>query len=347
MNAKIVGTAGHSQATPLYLFNCAVSLTMMIGFKYIPASEPLTPLGMEVIGIFIGMLYGWLIVGDLFWPSVAGMVLLGLSDYTTVAKAFQSGFGNNTVLLLFFFFIFTNIIADAGITNYIAVWLSRRKFAQGKPYMLSFLLAFTMFVLVFMVSATAGCLIMFPIIKEVARLYGFEPGEAWPKHMIIGATYVACTGYMLLPFKSLPVVVFASYAQLSGQSINIGPYILCTIAMTVASMLIFLAVLKFVLKPDMSKITNNNIIFEEIPRLNSYQRLVFGYFIVIIVLLLWPTFAPKAWTVTKLINSIGNTGILALSVVIFAGLKMINHQGKEISMQMLCERGITWSLIFL
>lgn len=102
MNAKIVGTAGHSQATPLYLFNCAVSLTMMIGFKYIPASEPLTPLGMEVIGIFIGMLYGWLIVGDLFWPSVAGMVLLGLSDYTTVAKAFQSGFGNNTVLLLFF-----------------------------------------------------------------------------------------------------------------------------------------------------------------------------------------------------------------------------------------------------
>ena len=129
-----------------------------------------------------------------------------------------------------------------------------------------------MFVLVFMVSATAGCLIMFPIIKEVAHLYGFEPGEAWPKHMIIGATYVACTGYMLLPFKSLPVVVFASYAQLSGQSINIGPYILCTIAMTVASMLIFLAVLKFVLKPDMSKITNNNIIFEEIPRLNSYQR---------------------------------------------------------------------------
>lgn len=101
------------------------------------------------------------------------MVLLGLNDYTTVTKAFQTGFGNNTVLLLFCCFIFTDILSDANITNYIALWLSRRKFAQGKPYMLSFLLAFTMFVLVFIVSATAGYLIMFPIIKAVARLYGF------------------------------------------------------------------------------------------------------------------------------------------------------------------------------
>lgn len=347
MSTNINVSAKRTLATPLYFVHCTIALAIMLGFKYLPASAPLTPLGMEVIGIFLGMLYGWLIVGDLFWPSITGMVLLGLSDYTTVAKAFQTGFGNNTVLLLFFFFIFTNIISDAGITNYIALWLSRRKFAQGKPYMLSFLLAFTMFILVFMVSATAGCLIMFPIIKEVARLYGFEPGEDWPKHMIIGATYVACTGYMLLPFKSLPVVVFASYAELSGQSINIGPYILCTIAMTAASMLIFLAVLKFILKPDMSKITRGDVVFAELPPLNGYQKLVFGYFFFIILLLLWPTFAPKSWAATKLISSIGNTGILALSVVIFAGAKTINHRGKVITMQMLCERGITWSLIFL
>lgn len=336
-----------SQATPFYLLHCVLALTLMMGFKYIPASAPLTPLGMEVIGIFLGMLYGWLIVGDLFWPSVVGMVLLGLSDYTTVAKAFQSGFGNNTVLLLFFFFIFTNIISDAGITSYVALWLSRRKFAQGRPYMLSLLLAFTMFVLVFMVSATAGCLIMFPIIKEVARLYGFKPGEQWPKHMMIGATYVACTGYMLLPFKSLPVVVFASYAELSGQSINIGPYIICTIAMTAASMLVFVGALKFIFKPDMSKILNSNVSFEKLPKLNSYQKWVFGYFAIIIVLLLWPTFAPKAFFLTQLINSIGSTGILALSVVAFAGLKMMNQRGKVITMQMLCERGIAWSTIFL
>ena len=29
----------------------------MVCFKFVPAAEPLTPLGVEVIGIFLGMLY--------------------------------------------------------------------------------------------------------------------------------------------------------------------------------------------------------------------------------------------------------------------------------------------------
>lgn len=101
------------------------------------------------------------------------------------------------------------------------------------------------------------------------------------------------------------------------------------------------------MKPDMSKITYRDAVFAELPPLNGYQRLVFGYFFFIIPLLPWPTFAPKSRAATKLISSIGNIGILALSVVIFVGAKTINRRGKVITMQMLGQRGITWSLISL
>ena len=51
--------------SPAYLINSIVALLIMIGFKYVvPATEPLTPLGVEILGIFLGTLYGWLIVGD-------------------------------------------------------------------------------------------------------------------------------------------------------------------------------------------------------------------------------------------------------------------------------------------
>ena len=97
--------------SPAYVVNSIITLAIMIGFKYIvPAVDPVTPLGVEILGIFLGTLYGWLVVGDVVWPSVACMIFLGLSEYTTVTKAFASGFGNNTVLLMLFFFLFTNNI---------------------------------------------------------------------------------------------------------------------------------------------------------------------------------------------------------------------------------------------
>ena len=126
--------------SPMYVINSIITLVIMIGFKYmVPAADPLTPLGVEILGILLGTLYGWLIVGDVIWPSVVCLVLLGLSDYTTVQDAFASGFGNNSVLLMLFFFLFTNILSAAGIIQFIAKWIATRKIAYGKPWVLSLL----------------------------------------------------------------------------------------------------------------------------------------------------------------------------------------------------------------
>ncbi|MFZ7103938.1 MAG: SLC13 family permease [Peptococcaceae bacterium] len=328
-----------------YVINSIITLAIMIGFKYVvPAPEPLTPLGVEILGIFLGMLYGWLVVNDIIWPSIVGLVLLGLSEYTTVTNAFATGFGNKTVLLMLFFFLFTNIINSAGIIEYIAKWIVTLKIAYGKPWMLSFLLMIAAIVSFFMVSATAACLVMIPLIKSISLLYGFEPGDKWPMLMMGGLVYVGSTSYIFLPYKSLPLIVFASYETTTGETIAYGPYMFIIIISTIVALALFLLTCKFIFRPDVSKIINCNIILDrDKMQLSSYQKFVLGFFAVVLVLLIVPNIVPSTFFLAELLKKIGNTGILALAVVFYLACNF--KDGSNVNQ--LFSRNISWTIIFL
>ena len=51
----------------------------MVCFKLSPPWVHGPSPGVEVIGIFLGMLYGWLIANDSFWPAFFGLLFLGLT----------------------------------------------------------------------------------------------------------------------------------------------------------------------------------------------------------------------------------------------------------------------------
>ena len=88
----------------IYWLNTAITLLLMFGIGYLEPWGSLEPLGMKVLGIFLGMLWGWTTIGFV-WPSMLGLLALGLSGYQSVSAAIGAGFGatNNTVLCIFLF----------------------------------------------------------------------------------------------------------------------------------------------------------------------------------------------------------------------------------------------------
>ena len=211
MSTQLKAQQGLTNLTPIKVIHILISLAIMVCFKFVPAAEPLTPLGVEVIGIFLGMLYGWLIANDSFWPSIFGLLFLGLSSYSTVPAVLRDGFGNSTVLLLFFFFAFTNIISAAGITEYIARWIVSRKVVQGRPYLLTLMIFLAMCALVIMVSCAAATMVIFPLIKEICRLYGVKPGSKWASitwwaQSVWAAPSTCCCRSSLCPLWCSPAI---------------------------------------------------------------------------------------------------------------------------------------------
>lgn len=323
--------------------HCFIAIAIMIGFKYLPAPEPMTPLGMEIIGIFAGMLYGWLVIGELVWPSILGLVLLGLSDYSDVKTVFMNGFGNDTVLLVIFFMLFAGIMNHAGITDYIARKFVTLKFAKGRPYVLMLLLCLAMIAIEMFVSITAAVMIMYPLIFEICRLYDVKPGEKWVTLMCLGVLWTGSMSFLILPFKTVPALMLRLYGDLSGgATIEYVPYFIVTITGTVCVVAAFLLFCKFIARPDVSKLTQD-LSIQGTGKLSNYQKFILGYFIIVLILLMLPSVAPSDWAFTVLLNNIGNTGtlLLAIAVYLFFDFK------EGMSVHKMFSEGVAWPVVFL
>lgn len=327
----------------IYFLNSLIAVGLMLGIKYIPAPEPLTALGMEIIGIFVGMLYGWLIVGELVWPSILGLVLLGLSDYSTVKAVFLNGFGNDTVLLVLFFMLFASIMNHAGITDYIARKFVTLRIAKGHPYVLMFLLCLAMVAVELFVSITAAVMIMYPLVFEICRLYDVKPGEKWVTLMCLGILWTGSMSFLILPFKTVPALMLRLYGELSGGlTIEFIPYFITTLTGTICVIITFLLFCKFVARPDVSKL-EQDLTIHGTNALSNYQKFVLGYFIAVLVLLMWPSVAPANWPLTALLKSIGNTGTLLLSIAVY----LFFNFKDGISVSKMFGQGVAWPVVFL
>ena len=80
-------------------FHFIVIIALMFGFGFIPPFGDVTVVGMRMLGIFLGLLYGWSTCG-MFWPSLLGWVAIGLSGIASVKEIMVQGFGNETVVFL-------------------------------------------------------------------------------------------------------------------------------------------------------------------------------------------------------------------------------------------------------
>lgn len=76
-----------------YYVHTVICLVIMFGFGHLPPLDPLTPLGMNLIGIFLSVLYGWVCI-EIVWPSLAGLLALmlvgGMKPMMLLNKSFAT-----------------------------------------------------------------------------------------------------------------------------------------------------------------------------------------------------------------------------------------------------------------
>ena len=329
-----------------YYINCAVSILIILAFHFAPTFSTLTRTGMDVTGIFIGVIYAFSTV-DIIWPALLGIVLLGCTELYSMTEAFTAAFGNDTWLFILFILTFAAIINDSGVSSVIANWMVSRKFSRGKPWVISWLLLTTSYVVAALVSVTPGVIIPWAILYTMCEHYGYKKHDKYPTVMVIGITLAAMMGNTAFPFKSLSLMVQKSLANITGETIDFVLFTILAVCLSYAIVLTYLFLCRFVFKPDVSAIRNSSYVYDGDTKTNAYQKKVLLLLVLFFILLFAPGILPESVPGIAFLNTVGKTGTCVL-LLCFAAFFASRETGKsKINLAVEMKNGIPWPTMML
>lgn len=331
----------------LYL-HVFITALLMFGFGCLPAPDPITPLGMKMLGVFLGLIYGWSF-SSLAWPSIMGMLALIMTGSISFDQLLSLGFGNTTVVFLLFVFMFTAAIEQEGLTEYLAYWSISRKVLIGRPWVLSFAVLFGAMITSAFTNTFAAILIFWSIFYNICHQVGIKPYEKYPTLMTLGIAIFSILGSCFLPYRTSPLILLGTYASLTGGdgSINFVKFMLYVVPLIFILLVVYLLVCRFIFRVNIQSLKNIDMKFidENALVLNKRQKIVMGSLVAFIVLAVLQSLLPGDAGLGLLLTRMTTTGIVMLMLVLLLWVKV---DGKHlIDISSLAQKGIVWDMMLL
>ncbi len=340
-------TATPKKPNVMYFVHTIICLVIMFGFGQLSPIEPLTPLGMNLIGIFLGVLYGWIFI-DIIWPSIAGLLALMLVGGMKPGMLLNKSFGDPIVVMMFFIFVFCATINYYGLSKFISLWFITRKAVAGKPWLFTYTFLASIMLLGGLTSASPAAVIGWSILYGVCEVCGYKKGDGYPTMMVFGIVYAAQVGMAIIPFKQAALTVMSAYETMSGTHIDYAKYMFIAIVACALCSLLFLLIGKYIFRPDVSKLADldaSKLDKDQSLSLSGVQKSVLGFLFALVALLLIPAFLPADLAVVKFLKSIGNTGICMFLVGLMCFIKV---NGKPLlRFKAMVDDGVAWGIIFI
>lgn len=327
-----------------YYLHSAIVFVIMFGFSLLPNIGPVTDYGMQVLGIFLGCLYGWTFVG-LIWPSFLGLLKLGFTDFGTMTGTFAAAYGGDTYLFVFFMLSFAALITKAGVTDYIAKWIISREIAKGKPWVVAFLIYTAAYAVGALVSVMPSIVICWTLTYQLCAAYGYTNKDLYPKLMIIGVVNAALMGHCLFPFKAFAVMMLNVLNTQLGISVSFALFTVFAFILGFGGVLLYLGLCKFIYRPDVTPILNSTYVYENTEKLNAYQKQVLILLGALVFFMFLPGFLPASLLKTFLAR-LGNTGMVVVALLFCAFL--LKKEGKPFAdVPELIKAGVPWPTMIM
>ena len=299
----------------------AITLAIMLLFRFIPPIGSITPYGMAIIGIFIGMIYGWSVdAGNLIWTSLLGLFALALTDYGTAGNALAAAFGNESVMLMLLGMFFLGMLQDSNLTQWLSNKLLSAKFTHGRPWLLTALIVIGPALATILVNQTLVALIMFVVYQSIFEQAGYKKGDLYPAMVLMGFMVVCSVAFSLLPFRGWCLMTVGMAMQ-SGVNINMGGWIISESVTLIVTCIGWMVVMFITPGCNVDRLKNVDITKyqKELKPLNKRQKVVLFILVANIVGCIFLSFAAGDTGIRMYFGKIGVYGwvifLIALAMI--------------------------------
>ena len=305
-----------------------VGLAIMLLIRWAPVEMPaITPVGKQILGIFVGTLYLWTTV-DPVWSSILCIFMIGISDYAPMGAVLSSAFGNPTVVQMFFLMIIMNSLQVTGLSAHIGRFFLTRKIIIGRPWVFTAVLFTGSVLMAAFVGCFAPIFLFWPVPYGTCQDVGMKPKEEYPTLMLIFIVVACAIGFPVPPYMSNGLALISNYASITqnilGTSvvINNGQWLLVALVYGAFCATAIILFAKFALRPDVSKLKNltlEQLNKNPLPPLNRRQKTVAVVITVFLLGMMLPSLFPSLPGMSWL--SANSTGMAMFFLVVLCVLQ--------------------------
>ncbi len=289
--------SSQSKALSSQAIHSIIGVAIMVFFRYLPISLPeVTPIGMTVLGIFLGTIYLWTTVEPI-WSSLLCVFMVGISPYAPMGQVLQSAFGNPVAVQMLFLMLVMSTMVHHKLTLYIARFFLTLKINNGRPWVFTTMLMIGAFLMAAFIGPFAPMFLFWPVLYNVFEEVGLKKTDKYPIIMLILIGISCLLGFPVPPYSGNSLALLANYSTVTenlGSKVVFNNAAYLTLALVFGFTCIFAIVLfcKYVLRPDVSRLKNLDVEMMKrnpLPPLNGNQKFMAVTFVIYISSMLLPS----------------------------------------------------------
>lgn len=331
-----------------HILHIVIFFLLTFGIGFLPPVG-ITPMGMNILGVFLGMLYGWTFIG-FAWPSMICLVALGFTGYAEPGKIIGSAFSSPAVLFTMFVLAFTTYCDKSGINNVMAKWcLSRRVFA-GHPWIFTASVLTGTLIIGFLVDGVPAAFLIAGILYSMFHDIDMKQGDDYPAYLLAGVYMAGVLSFACKPWAGQNLMGISALSDVSGGTAVINNITLIAIAMPVciATLLLYTLIVRFIFRPDIARLSH--LTPEYLDRISSQiridnkQRVAATALVVFLLVMFLPNILPAG---SAAANFFGKFNMVVAMVVILGVLSFLRVDGEPVFDFHDCASGINWNVIWM
>ena len=324
------------------------SLILIFFVKYLPAPEGMQPLGMNVIGIFLGSLFLWLTVA-IDWPSLLCIAAIGFMPEIGFKSIFLSSFGNDTFAFLMCTFLCTHVLAETPFLKRCAVSFITSPMAKKGPWM--FVISFVTAIIFIgcFVSPSVLFVVFLPILEKINEILNLKKGDKIGKMLMMSLAFCVSVAAGMTPIAHVfSIMAMGFYTTATKEVISYADYMAFGVPVGIICTIIMILMFRFILNPDMSTIHNIDFssLKEELTPMDKKEKSILAVFCIIVALWVLPSLLkPYFPVVCTRISAMGTAmppmlGVICYSIMTFDGKPVLNFaEGMR--------KGVQWSSLIM